>query len=906
MKKYFILILLIISTSFLFPINLKNGYRFIKLNNSTLKIGYRNNMPFFIELKNFKLNKDENLHPEKILEELKYPLNIENTYDKFYLEREWESLSGIHLRFKANFNGIDVFNSYIDLHLDRNKNLYAIFEKVFKPETNKNVTLNEADCINISTSNFLKKYKKKKFVLLDYYDVYFIEKNILIPSVFVKIKDKNGPLTVKYVVSLIDGKILFYTSNIFHFDGNGNVFYPNPVNSLRNTSLRDMNDSNSAVPEIAYKEVVLKDISKDQNNNFILSGPNVNIKDIESPNILPPTSTDGNFLYKRNNKGFEAVMCYYWIDKACRYLNSLGFNIYPYPLNVDPHGVNGADQSHFTGGSTPYIAYGDGGVDDAEDADIILHEMGHSIQYFQNSSAFTSSGESGAIGEGFGDYWAFSNTYNISVANGFDPFCIGEWDSTSYSNTSPPCLRRVDSNKKYPDDMDGEVHDDGEIWSSCLREIFMKLGKEVTDSIVLEGQYLMPPSTNFRNGALSIIEADKNLYNGEHAAYICTVFYNRGILSQADCRSNGPFIEMYTPDFTELDGNGNSIADLGEIYKLNLSFYNSGNEDSGKVYIKVTPTSNSIEMLNDTTTIDNLPANGSITGANSPIVFKIGNSFPCGRKATFKIDVYNEGLEFIFNAELQVGNVSSSDIFSDDFENGGNSLWNTSVGSGSQSFGWQIKETPYNHSQNHSYFASDPPTPQDSYLILGPINLSTNKIYYLHFYHTYSFEAGYDGGVVEISIDGGNSFSDLGNYFIKNGYNMLISTDYSSPIGGRMAFSGGNLSTNLKESIIDLTNFCGSTIFIRFRATADQSNSGQGWYIDDVRIEEITSSCSSVSARGDLNGDGVVDSQDAVILKNELSDNLTLNSYLKDVSDINGDSRINIIDLITLLIQISR
>ncbi len=901
-KKIFFLFTTLLSITFLFSSN----YKFINFEGKEIKISYEKNFPCFLKLKDYKLQNNELLNPGLILENLKYPLKIEKIYKNFNLEEEWTSLSGIHLRFKANFKGIQVFNSYIDLHINDKKELYSIFEKVFNTKISHPQKLNESDSLEIAEKSFEKKYGRK-FSLKNLYKVFYIGKdNNLIPSTYVELKKKNSPLDVKYVVSLLDGKILFETSNIYYFDGNGRIFNPNPVNSLRNINLRDMGDSNNAISERAYQEVLLKDISKDENDLFILNGPNVKVKDIEYPYIAPPKSQDGSFNYYREDDGFEAVMVYYWIDKACRYLKSLGFDIYPYPLSVDPHGVNGADQSHFSAGSSPYIAYGDGGVDDAEDADIILHEMGHSIQYFQNKNAFVTTGESGAIGEGFGDYWAFSNTYNISVANGFDPFCIGEWDSTSYSNSIPPCLRRVDSNKKYPDDMDGEIHDDGEIWSSCLREIFMKLGKEITDSIVLEGQYHMPPSTNFRNGALSIIEADENLYNGNHTGLICNIFYNRGILSEGDCRSHGPFVNLYNVDFSELDGNGDEKADPGEIYKMDLSFYNSGTVDTGKIFIKIIPEDPSIKILNNLLSINNLPHTGAIIHCENSIIFKIGSDFQCGEKAKFLIKVYNDGLEFNFQEELQIGEISSNNIFEDDLESGGSSLWQISIGAGTTNYEWQLKETPYSHSQNHSYFAIDTPQIQDSYLTLGPIDLSNEKLYYLHFFHTYSFEIGYDGGVVEISTDGGNNFQDLGNYFTQNGYNMKISDKYGSPIGGRMAFSGGSLSTQLKESIINLSSFSGNTIYIRFRASSDQSNGGSGWYIDDISIEEITPTCSLENFTGDLNGDGNKNIEDVLLLKNLLVENLYLNNYLKDVGDINGDGKLNLLDLQILLMEISQ
>ncbi len=83
----------------------------------------------------------------------------------------------------------------------------------------------------------------------------------------------------------------------------------------------------------------------------------------------------------------------------------------------------------------------------------------------------------GAMGEGFGDYLAASFyagagdvTYQSSNAA-----CVGEWDASSYSSTSPPCLRRVDGTKTHPADVVGAVHADGEIWSAALGYLLLDL-----------------------------------------------------------------------------------------------------------------------------------------------------------------------------------------------------------------------------------------------------------------------------------------------------------------------------------------------------------------------------------------------------------------------------------------------
>ena len=73
------------------------------------------------------------------------------------------------------------------------------------------------------------------------------------------------------------------------------------------------------------------------------------------------------------------------------------------------------------------IRFGKGGVDDAEDAEVILHEYGHAI-HFSQSPTFYTSVESGLIGEGFGDYWAV--TVSNVIAPTPDRACVA--DCTSF------------------------------------------------------------------------------------------------------------------------------------------------------------------------------------------------------------------------------------------------------------------------------------------------------------------------------------------------------------------------------------------------------------------------------------------------------------------------------------------
>ena len=105
----------------------------------------------------------------------------------------------------------------------------------------------------------------------------------------------------------------------------------------------------------------------------------------------------------------------------------------------------------------------------------------------------------------------------------------------------------------------------------------------------------------------------------------------------------------------------------------------------------------------------------------------------------------------------------------------------------------------------------------------------------LSFWHTYSLEQYGDGAVIEISVDGGSTFTDLGPHILTGQYTTEIATGYGSPISGRMAWSGGSLG-DMTEVIVDLGSFQGQSAIVRFRLSCDSGAGAHGWYVDDVRI----------------------------------------------------------------------
>jgi Zn-dependent metalloprotease len=339
------------------------------------------------------------------------------------------------------------------------------------------------------------------------------------------------PAEWKMYIDAETGEIVEKQNLLRFVNGKGRVFDPNPVVTLNDTSINDK----SRIPDKAYVEVVLRDIK----NSGFLEGPYVTT----STTTKRVKRTNFDFRFKRTDRAFKEVMVYFHIDRIQRHLQELGFkNVvnHPIPVNIDGQSD---DNSHYSP-SEKDLTFGTGGVDDAEDAEIILHEYGHAIQDDQ-VPGFGARPETGAMGEGFGDFLAASFFSDVKPKE--MKVTLGNWDATAYSGDEPPNLRRLDSNKKYPKDLDGEVHDDGEIWSACLWELRGLLGRQTAERLVIAHHFLLSRNSGFEDGANALITADKNLNKGVNEKAIRDVFVRRGILpnpKRNNHRAGTPFEDI--------------------------------------------------------------------------------------------------------------------------------------------------------------------------------------------------------------------------------------------------------------------------------------------------------------------------------------------------------------------------
>jgi len=326
--------------------------------------------------------------------------------------------------------------------------------------------------------------------------------------------------------------------------GHAQLYNPNPVVENNGSSglHSDKRDKNTRLLTSLRRPVTLHDIRGGQR---CLRGKWVHAKLGREARDVCRRGLDWRGA-KRSKSRFEALMTYFHIDRAQRYIRDLGFGA------GTPNGINDRtqvavadafrDDNSFYSPATRRIKYGSGGVDDAEDADVMLHEYGHAIQDDQ-VRFFGRGNQAGAIGEGFGDYWAAVMSSRSPGTSNKDDVCIFEWDAVRWGSFVPAfgrrCGRRADSGDTLSEAQSRcqfEIHCVGEVWSSALWDLRDAVGGKAFDRILLSSQFMYTPNEHFDAAVEALIAADQaSPSGGANKPQICTEMENQRGISVGDC-----------------------------------------------------------------------------------------------------------------------------------------------------------------------------------------------------------------------------------------------------------------------------------------------------------------------------------------------------------------------------------
>jgi large repetitive protein len=141
---------------------------------------------------------------------------------------------------------------------------------------------------------------------------------------------------------------------------------------------------------------------------------------------------------------------------------------------------------------------------------------------------------------------------------------------------------------------------------------------------------------------------------------------------------------------------------------------------------------------------------------------------------------------------------------------------------------------------DHRFYAPSAGSISDQSLISPPIQLPPTSFGF-SFQHAWSFESSggihFDGGVIEITDNGGALWTDLGAS-LSPAYNGTIYSLSGNPLAGRPGYVGQSASyPALTGGNVFLgTAYANKTVQFRFRLGSDGGTSSPGWSVDNVNM----------------------------------------------------------------------
>lgn len=492
-----------------------------------------------------------------------------------------KSINGEHYRFQLFWLNIPIENAVLN---------------IFKSDiSNKNLQILcpffEIDLPKVSLSNHSENI------------VWTFQKGDYIP--LIKIQNINDGYWY-YLNSFEDTVFKIDSRQYFHNDDSlikAYVFYPDPLSSTSknygDTGFIDNGDLNSIQ---LFQARVLRPVKvKYLNNRIVLANDIYTLNTSFGVGTQAPVINDTIINIPRNQPGFEWINSYYHITSFTNYVNSLGFQIPDFPISIDPH-YSGNDASFFQympAIGSGLLAFGDGGIDDAEDADALVHEAGHAVIIASSLSTPLGS-ERRSMDEGICDYFAASYSKNITENAWTKVF---NWDGNVTWQG-----RSVQSGRKYPLSPAATIWLNGQIISEAMMRVRDSLGSQKADSAFICALYSLSANSTMVDYARAVLSCDTSLFGAANSKIIKDAFEFVNImvwpLSNKDAQiKKNPFIiknsfgfgigesliiekndvQIWQVELLDIQG---KVLDQFEIQDK-MSFYSNNKIAKGIYFIKI-------------------------------------------------------------------------------------------------------------------------------------------------------------------------------------------------------------------------------------------------------------------------------------------------------------------------------
>jgi Zn-dependent metalloprotease len=178
-----------------------------------------------------------------------------------------------------------------------------------------------------------------------------------------------------------------------------------------------------------------------------------------------------------------------------------------------------------------------------------------------------------------------------------------------------------------------------------------------------------------------------------------------------------------------------------------------------------------------------------------------------------------------------LGKTAQPALFSDDFESG-IGQWRRGVTSTryrKQAWGWAAGGLT--DGTGYALRAKDYGVNSDSFIATPYITLPAST--YMFFKHAYFVEKGYDGGMLEYTVNGYTWISLKSKIAAGQKQNVKLN---NAILGAGTYYGFSGPSMGVTGSMVNLSSLSGQRIKIRLRMTSDYSYGADGWFIDDFSI----------------------------------------------------------------------
>jgi len=471
--------------------------------------------------------------------------------------------------------------------------------------------------------------------------------------------------------------------------------------------------------------------------------------------------------------------------------------------------------------------------DSGLDNGILIHEYAHGVSTRLTGGPATASCLTGneQMGEGWSDWYALMLTLDASDIPE-DPIGIGAYvlgqDQDGAGIRNYPYSTDLTVNPVTYDDISSfsVPHGVGTVWASALWDMTWNLigthgfdpdiynglgGNNIALRLVTLGLKLQPCDPGFVDGRDAVLAADALLYNGANECLIWKAFARRGIGFGADQGSS----------ISSNDGTEN--FDLPPSCSIPL-FYNSTTD--GIAY-----TEDTLQLHFDIRTNSVTVDTGIICAdmSNELMYYSGDYTTISGDSITFLETDIDSNTWTYNNIEATISANDSSSIYYLERVRELPSDWQIISDEGTQN--WEVSDSfPYQDSL--SFFCRNVEGNQTQLLISPTFAIEGPT--FLGFWHYYNLEENWDGAFVELSIDKGQSWIDIGLNAITNGYSSTLKLSSNPFSEGRLAYTGTNEA--YQQTIIDLSPYDGNDVQVRFVLASDRFAHEDGWYIDNISL----------------------------------------------------------------------